>query len=125
MVGCFYFSFINIKETFVSNQITLTQEQFTALQNVVVQLANSFGIAQTPEQASSQETKMKKAWQSASTIAVSFWTLEQYDWKPLRKWCLDRDLDIAKEEVNGLQVNSYPAQAWLEVYGIVLGKFNV
>ncbi|OOR87408.1 hypothetical protein LP109_01050 [Moraxella bovis] len=110
---------------------TLTENQLNDLvANVTKAVINTLTShketqTQTPTLAvdENQEKKMASAWETASTTAVSFWTLEQYDWKPLRKWCLDRNIEIEKETVNGLQINSYPAQAWLEVYGIVLGKF--
>lgn len=98
--------------------INITQDQLTYL-------IHTFQTAVDVLSTLNQKQDTRPLWESASTTSVSNWTLEQYDWKPLRKWCVDRDIDIGKEMVNGLQVNSYPAQAWLEVYGIVLGKFNV
>lgn len=115
----------------MNNSITLNQNQLNDLvaniTKAVINTLTSHKETQTvtPTFAvdENQEKKMANAWKTASTTAVSFWTLEQYDWKPLRKWCQDRNLEIEKEMVNGLQINSYPAQAWLEIYGIVLGKF--
>lgn len=103
----------------------LSQEQVTALTNGIVALLQQVLRNNQTEPSSTPTHTNLNSWQSASTTSVSHWTMEQYDWKPLRKWCVDRNIDIEKETVNGLQINSYPAQAWLEVYGIVLGKFNV
>jgi len=66
---------------------------------------------------------MGEATQSASVIAVQNKTGSQgYNWRDLKKYCTAAGLDMGKSFNPGLQmkVNTYPAQAWLGVYGIDL-----
>lgn len=64
-------------------------------------------------------------WNFATTQEVSVVRTEYFDWKPLRKYCVDNGIDIPKRMISGLELNAYPAIAWFDVYGIVLGKFDV
>lgn len=65
--------------------------------------------------------------QSTATIrAVNKATGEHFQFKPLKDYCKAKELDIgyAIDPLYG-EVRSYPAQAWLEVYGVSLQKlFN-
>lgn len=65
--------------------------------------------------------------QSTATIrAVNKATGEHFQFKPLKDYCKAKELDIgyATDPLYG-EVRSYPAQAWLEVYGVSLQKlFN-
>lgn len=65
----------------------------------------------------------KANWESASTSLVSKYTGEHYNWRELVKYCQDNELPIGREVIDRLELNSYPAKAWFEVYGVVLGKF--
>lgn len=75
----------------MNNSITLNQNQLNDLvaniSKAVLNTLTSHKETQTSTFAvdENQEKKMANAWKTASTTAVSFWTLEQYDWKPLRK----------------------------------------
>lgn len=65
--------------------------------------------------------------QSTATIrAVNKATGEHFQFKPLKDYCKAKELDIgyATDPLYG-EVRSYPAQAWIEVYGVSLQKlFN-
>lgn len=64
---------------------------------------------------------------SMATIrAVNKATNEHFQFKPLKDYCKAKELDIgyAVDPLYG-EVRTYPAQAWLEVYGVCLDKlFN-
>ena len=64
---------------------------------------------------------------SMATIrAVNKATNEHFQFKPLKDYCKAKELDIgyATDPLYG-EVRTYPAQAWLDVYGICLDKlFN-
>lgn len=64
-------------------------------------------------------------WNFATTQEVSVIRTEYFDWKPLRKYCIDNEIEIPKRHITGVEYNAYPAIAWFDVYGIVLGKFDV
>lgn len=64
-------------------------------------------------------------WNFATTQEVSTIRVEYFDWKPLRKYCVDNHIEIPKRMISGTEFNAYPAIAWFDVYGIVLGKFDV
>ena len=57
---------------------------------------------------------------SATTAEVNWITKGTYDWVLLRNWCRDNGVEIDKADYYGLMLNDYPAQAWLEVYGVDL-----
>ena len=62
--------------------------------------------------------------QSMATIrAVNKATGEHFQFKPLKDYCKAKELDIgyAVDPLYG-EVRSYPAQAWLDVYGVSLAK---
>ena len=68
---------------------------------------------------------MGEATQSASIIAVQNKTgCKTYQWRALKNYCTGAGLLTGKSFNPGLQmeVNTYPAEAWLEVYGIDLVK---
>lgn len=63
---------------------------------------------------------------SASTSEVSRITGQIYQWQSLRNYCLENNLEFHQVEVGRLTVNSYPAKAWYDVYGINLDTvFNI
>ncbi|MDR1364089.1 MAG: hypothetical protein LBJ32_00410 [Oscillospiraceae bacterium] len=50
---------------------------------------------------------------------------KNFDWKALKKYCLDNNLKIKKIfDSNFVSVNSYPAKAWWKVYGVDLEELN-
>lgn len=57
---------------------------------------------------------------SATTTEVNKATGKTFYWKPLRDYCRTNSLDIDQVEINGLDVNDYPHEAWLHVYDINL-----
>lgn len=55
----------------------------------------------------------------ATIIAIANATRDQYQWQPLKKWCKDRAIKpIEVVDPRWGKVKSWPAQAWLEVYGV-------
>lgn len=55
----------------------------------------------------------------ATIIAIENATHDQYQWQPLKKWCKDRAIKpIEVVDPRWGKVKSWPAQAWLEVYGV-------
>ena len=55
----------------------------------------------------------------ATIIAIGNATRDQYQWQPLKKWCKDRAIKpIEVVDPRWGKVKSWPAQAWLEVYGV-------
>ena len=65
---------------------------------------------------------MGEASKSASIIAVQVKTGITYNWRDLKKYCTAAGLSMGKSFNPGLQlnVNTYPAQAWFEAYGVDL-----
>lgn len=60
---------------------------------------------------------------SATTQAVERFTGKVYTWQPLLKWCKSHGVKPAKVHDDRYgQVNTYPAQAWLDVYNVDLSK---
>lgn len=55
---------------------------------------------------------------SASTAEVYLRTDVLYAWNPLKKWCVQNNVQPVKKDHYGLLINHYPASAWLEVYGV-------
>lgn len=100
------------------------------IQDLFVQLQGALSKPESSEQKVGWYDNVYEAvkhndWQYATTSEVSALTLEQYDYKPLLKYCRQRELHIPKTHICKLGLNAYPAIAWLEVYGIELGNFNV
>lgn len=57
----------------------------------------------------------------ATIIAVQNVTGESYKWQPLKKWCKERGIKpIEVVDPRWGVVKSWPAQAWLDVYLVVL-----
>ena len=55
----------------------------------------------------------------ATIIAIENATRAEYQWQPLKKWCKDRAIKpIEVVDPRWGKVKSWPAQAWLEVYGV-------
>ncbi|CDB23956.1 uncharacterized protein BN706_00219 [Clostridium sp. CAG:557] len=45
----------------------------------------------------------------------------KFDWKPLRNYCTSHELEMPKIfDANYGSVRTYPAEAWLEIYGVDL-----
>lgn len=57
---------------------------------------------------------------SATTTEVNKATGKMYYWKPLRDYCKYHNIEIEQVDVNGLDVNTYPAHVWQIVYDIDL-----
>ena len=81
----------------------------------------------TASKHSSENKKLKclmgEAAENASIIAVQNKTgTKNYKWHDLKKYCLAASLSMGKSYNPGLQmeVNTYPAEAWFEVYGVDL-----
>lgn len=65
------------------------------------------------------EIELDKSKEYASTKLIQIKTGKKYDWKDLKKYCITVGLEIKKaQDANYGEVNSYPAQAWKEVYKI-------
>lgn len=121
----------------------LNQSQTSAIKETILQINDLFGklykmLDNDDESVTEAETKSSQKsypnvyesihdndWNFATTQEVSVVRTEYYDWKPLRKFCVDNDLEIPKRHISGLYLNAYPAEAWFNVYGIVLGNFDV
>ena len=55
----------------------------------------------------------------ATIIAIENATRAEYQWQPLKKWCKDRAIKpIEVVDPRWGKVKSWPAQAWLDVYGV-------
>lgn len=109
---------------------TLTQTQLTdvikAIINTNALLANYLHHNNNQESnptATPKPALPKTDWSYASTTLVSKYTGERYNWRELERYCKANGLKIAREVLNRLHLNSYPASAWYAVYGVVLGKF--
>lgn len=68
-------------------------------------------------------TKLGEAKSTATIRAVNKATGEAFQFKPLRDYCKAHELEpgYATDPLYG-EVRTYPAQAWLEVYGVDLNK---
>lgn len=65
------------------------------------------------------EIELDKSKEYASTKLIQIKTGKKYDWKDLKKYCITVGLEIKKaQDANYGEVNSYPAEAWKEVYKI-------
>ncbi len=58
---------------------------------------------------------------NATTLSVERTTGKKYPWKPLRDWCTQHTVNPKKviDDRYG-KVNTYPAQAWMDVYKVDL-----
>ena len=68
---------------------------------------------------------MGEAMESASVIAVQSKTVRKdYNWRHLKNYCTAAGLSMGKSFSPGMQmnVNTYPAEAWFEVYRIDLAE---
>lgn len=65
---------------------------------------------------------MGEATKNASILAVQGKTGTPYNWRDLKNYCTAAGLSMGKSFNPGLQlnVNTYPAEAWFEVYGVDL-----
>ena len=59
---------------------------------------------------------------NATTLSVERATGKKYPWKPLRDWCKQHAVNPKKvfDERYGSGINTYPAQAWKDVYSVDL-----
>ena len=58
---------------------------------------------------------------NATVLAVERLTSKTYTWQPLNKWCMAHGVN-PKKVIDGRygKVNTYPAQAWMDVYKVDL-----
>lgn len=84
------------------------------------------GIATKQRNAMSITVDKHQAW--ASVLRVEQVTGKKYSWKLLKEYCLEHNLEIKKVnsgmETRFSQVNTYPAEAWYECYGIDVTEFR-
>lgn len=79
--------------------------------------------AKATREAAKMAELVGRAVNHACVLAVQAATGAKYAWHPLKAYCLTNHLPILRvhSEAYG-EVNSYPAAAWLEVYGVDLGQ---
>lgn len=79
--------------------------------------------AKATREAAKMAELVGRAVNHACVLAVQAATGAKYAWHPLKAYCLTNGLPILRvhSEAYG-EVNSYPAAAWLEVYGVDLGQ---
>lgn len=79
--------------------------------------------AKATREAAKMAELVGRAVNHACVLAVQAATGAKYAWHPLKAYCLTNGLPILRvhSEAYG-EVNSYPASAWLEVYGVDLGQ---
>lgn len=79
--------------------------------------------AKATREAAKMAELIGRAVNHACVLAVQAATGAKYAWHPLKAYCLTNGLPILRvhSEAYG-EVNSYPAAAWLEVYGVDLGQ---
>lgn len=71
------------------------------------------------------EIELDKSKEYASTKLIQIKTGRKYDWKDLKKYCITVGLEIKKaQDANYGEVNSYPAEAWKEVYKIEIKEIT-
>lgn len=68
--------------------------------------------------------KIGQSKRNATTLAVERATGKKYQWKPLRDWCKKHAVSPKKvfDERYGNGINTYPHQAWKDVYNVDLSK---
>lgn len=70
-------------------------------------------------QANALQAELGRCKSHATIIAIENATRAKYQWQPLKKWCKDRAIKpIEVVDPRWGKVKSWPAQAWLEVYGV-------
>ena len=79
----------------------------------------------TASQKSREVEKLKreldKSKEFASIKAAEIRLKSKFDWKPLRNYCTSHELEMPKIfDANYGSVRTYPAEAWLEIYGVDL-----
>lgn len=75
--------------------------------------------SQKAKQVKRLEIELEKSKEYASTKLIQIKTGKKYSWKDLKKYCITVGLEIKKaHDENYGEVNSYPAEAWKEVYEI-------
>lgn len=101
----------------------MSQSLEQTLQAVIT--ANTALLQYLQESQKSEPVQRPKTdWKYASTTLVSKYTGEQYNWHKLAKYCKEHNLIIKREKMDRLELNSYPATAWYQVYGVALGRFK-
>ncbi|MDE9453941.1 hypothetical protein [Xenorhabdus bovienii] len=69
------------------------------------------------------EERLRESTKHATITAVQNTTEKKYQYAPLRKWCRENDIEVVKVPDTGYgHVKSWPAEAWLAVYGVDLKK---
>ncbi|MDE9554323.1 ORF6N domain-containing protein [Xenorhabdus bovienii] len=69
------------------------------------------------------EERLGESTKHATITAVQNATEKKYQYAPLRKWCRENDIEVVKvPDTRYGHVKSWPAEAWLAVYGIDLKK---
>lgn len=75
--------------------------------------------SQAVRQANALQAELGRCKSHATIIAIENATRAKYQWQPLKKWCKDRAIKpIEVVDPRWGKVKSWPAQAWLEVYGV-------
>ncbi|MFZ3192080.1 MAG: hypothetical protein WA154_02600, partial [Moraxellaceae bacterium] len=75
--------------------------------------------AQAMREKKAIEAKLGRCINHASILAVQNATGASYAWHPLKAYCTKNDLPQVKAHDDRWgKVNTYPAQAWLAVYGV-------
>ena len=65
--------------------------------------------------------ELDKSKEFASIKAAEIRLKSKFDWKPLRNYCTSHELEMPKIfDANYGSVRTYPAEAWLEIYGVDL-----
>lgn len=89
----------------------LTTQELTAVQEALAILIK--------HKQSETESKIELY---ASTVEVNIITRQVYDWKLLRRWCIENSIAIPKTNIYGLELNEYPDIAWQSVYGLDIAQ---
>lgn len=78
--------------------------------------------AKAKRESDALKARLGEAAKSASVMAVEGKTKRKFEWRPLRDYCNALELEIGKSFNPGIQreVNTYPAQAWMDVYDVDL-----
>lgn len=78
--------------------------------------------AKAKRESDALKAHLGEAAKSASVMAVEGKTKRKFEWRPLRDYCNGLELEIGKSFNPGIQreVNTYPAQAWMDVYEVDL-----
>lgn len=80
----------------------------------------------TASNAVQENTRLKdrigQSKRNATTLSVERATGKKYPWKPLRDWCKQHGVSPKKvfDERYGSGINTYPLQAWKDVYNVDL-----